>query len=342
MKKIRVAVVGAAGYAGEELLRILLHHENVEITAITSRKYDGEKVEKVFPRFAGSGLKFVAPDAAELAKQCDAAFLALPHGLAAEYAIPLVNAGIRVIDISADFRLRSTAKYAEYYGAEHPEPQLLKTAVYGQPERYRKEIKDAKLVACAGCYVTSIILAAAPLLAAGAVKNENIVACCMSGVTGAGRKVDLDYIFPECNESLKAYKVWGHRHLPEMEQELAAAAGVDEIKMNFVPHLVPVNRGINSTILFDAAPGCTLDKIAEIYAKAYDNERFVRVLPVGKCSDTKYVTMTNSCEIGFNLDPHTNKVIVTSVIDNLTKGASGQAVQCMNIMFDLSEDSGLY
>ncbi|MEA4862738.1 MAG: N-acetyl-gamma-glutamyl-phosphate reductase [Victivallaceae bacterium] len=341
MAKIRVAVVGAAGYAGEELLRILLRHPGVEITAITSRKNAGQGVDTVFPRFAGSGLTFVEPDAENLAKLCDAAFLALPHGLATEYAIPLLKLGVRVIDISADFRLRSTAKYEEYYGQPHPAPELLKEAVYGQPERYREQLKGANLVACAGCYVTSIILGSCPLLEAGLVKTTGIVASSMSGVTGAGRKVDLAYIFPECNESLKAYKVWGHRHLPEMEQELACAAGVPELKMSFIPHLVPVNRGINSTIIFDAEPGCTLDKVGEAFHHAYDGEQFVQVLPAKSCSDTKYVTMTNMCQIGYNLDPHTGKVIVTSVIDNLTKGASGQAVQCMNIMFGFSENAGL-
>ncbi|MDD4816780.1 MAG: N-acetyl-gamma-glutamyl-phosphate reductase [Victivallaceae bacterium] len=341
MEKIRVGVVGAAGYAGEELLRLLLRHPNVQITAITSRKNAGDGVENVFPRFTGAGLTFVEPNAAELAKVCDVAFLALPHGLATEYAIPLLGYGVKVVDISADFRLRSTAKYKEYYGQEHPAPELLKEAVYGQPERYREQLKTARLVACAGCYVTSVILGSCPLLEAGLVKTTGIIASSMSGVTGAGRKVDLAYIFPECNESMKAYKVFGHRHLPEMEQELACAAHVDEIKMNFIPHLVPVNRGINSTIIFDAAEGCDLDKIEAAFHRAYDGEQFVRVLARGKCSDTKYVTMTNCCEIGFNLDPHTNKVIVTSVIDNLTKGASGQAVQCMNIMCGLPESAGL-
>ncbi len=341
MSKIRVAVVGAAGYAGEELLRVLLRHNNVEITAITSRKSAGEAVETVFPRFTGSGLVFCEPNAAKLAEICDVAFLALPHGLATEYAIPLLNYGVKVIDISADFRLRDTAKYQEYYGAEHPAPELLKEAVYGQPERYREELKSARLVACAGCYVTSVILAACPLLSAKLVKPTNIIASCMSGVTGAGRKVDLAYIFPECNESLKAYKPYGHRHLPEMEQELAIAANVDEVKMSFIPHLVPVNRGINSTLILDATDDCTIEKLEQAFEAAYGDEQFVRVLPAGRCADTKYVTMSNFCEIGYTYDKHANKVIVTSVIDNLTKGASGQAVQCLNIMFGLPEYEGL-
>ncbi len=338
---IRAAVVGAAGYAGEELLRILSRHRQCEITAITSRKYAGQPVSDVFPRFTASGLTFCAPEVKELAKLADVVFLALPHGLAAEYAVPLLEAGAKVIDISADFRLRSTEKYKEYYGEDHPAPALLKQAVYGLPERYRDAIKKADLVACPGCYPTSSILPTAPLLAAGLVSSEGVAVVSMSGVTGAGRKVDVDYIFPECNESLRAYKVYGHRHLPEIEQEMAAAAGVKDMAINFIPHLVPVNRGINSTILLNPLPGCTMERIGEVYETAYGKEQFVRVLPAKRCSDTKYVTMTNTCEIGYNLDPHTNKVILTSVIDNLTKGASGQAVQCMNIRFGFDEAEGL-
>lgn len=341
MSKVKVAIFGAAGYAGEELLRILTRHRQCEIVAITSRKNAGQPISTVFPRFTNSGLTFVMPDAASLKGKCDAAILALPHGLATEFAIPLLEQGIKVFDISADFRLKSPEKYKEYYGEEHPAKELLAKAVYGLPERYRDQIAKADLVACPGCYPTSSILPTAPLLAAGLVSTKNIAVVSCSGVTGAGRKVDLAYIFPECNESVKAYKVYGHRHLPEIEQEMAAAAKVDDMAINFIPHLVPTNRGINSTILLDAMPGCTMEKIAQVYEEAYGKEQFVRVLPAGRTSDTKYVTMTNTCEIGFNLDPHTNKVILTSCIDNLTKGASGQAVQCMNIRFGIDEAEGL-
>ena len=341
MNKVRVAVFGASGYAGEELLRILLRHPNVEITAITSRKNAGEPVSTVFPRYTGSGLTFVAPETEKIAANCDAAILALPHGLAAEFALPLLKAGVKVFDISADFRLKSLAKYLEYYKTEHPAPELLKTAVYGLPERYREDIKTADLIACPGCYPTSSILPTAPLLAAALVSTKNIIVSSCSGVTGAGRKVDLPYIYPECNESLRAYGVVGHRHTPEIEQEMAFAAGVDELSINFIPHLAPMSRGINSTIIMEAMPGCTLEKIAAAYEAAYANEQFVRVLPAKRTSDTKYVFMTNCCEIGFNLDPRTNKVILTSCIDNLTKGASGQAVQCLNIRFGLDEAAGL-
>ena len=341
MKKVRIAVFGASGYAGEELLRILLRHPNAEITAVTSRKNAGEPVSNVFPRYTGLKLDFCAPDVAEIVKKCDAAILALPHGLAAEYAAPLLAAGIKVFDISADFRLRSTAKYKEYYKVDHPAPELLSKAVYGLPERYREQLRTADLVACAGCYPTSIILPSTAILAAGIASAKGIVAASCSGVSGAGRKVDLPYIFPECNENVKAYGVVAHRHLPEIEQELAVAAGVDEIAMNFIPHLVPMNRGINSTILLNARPGCTVEKIGEVYEKAYGKEQFVRVLPFGRLADTKYVAMTNCCEIGYALDEHTGRIIITSCIDNLTKGAAGQAIQCMNIRFGIDEAEGL-
>ncbi len=341
MNKIKVGVVGASGYSGEELIRLLFGHENCEVKIITSRQYAGDKIGSVFPRFMEKEIKFSTPNVAEIAEKCDVAFLALPHGLAAEFAEPLVKSGIVVIDISADFRLRNLDKYKEYYSVEHPAKDLLKQAVYGLPEHYRNEIKNAKLIAMAGCYPTSIMLPSIPLLKAGIVSSDGIIASSMSGVSGAGRKVDLPFIYPECNESVRAYATTGHRHLPEIEQELAKAANIDEITINFVPHLVPINRGINSTIFFNAKDDCSVEKLINVLNDAYDNEPFVRVLPKGKVSDTKHVTMTNICEISCSFDKRTNKVIITSVIDNLTKGASGQAIQAMNIIFDIDETKGL-
>lgn len=341
MAEIRAAVIGASGYSGEELIRLLLRHPSVDLRVITSRKEAGKKISEIFPRFADSSLSFSVPDVPEIAKTCEVAFLALPHGLAAEFAIPLIDAGVKVIDISADFRIRSTEKYKEYYGADHPSPELLKKAVYGLPERYRDQIRNADLIACPGCYPTSVILPTAPLLAAGLVSTENIIVSSDSGVSGAGRKVDLPYIFPECNESVRAYGVVRHRHLPEIEQELAVAAKIGSLAMNFIPHLVPVNRGIFSTIILRPTSAFSPEAAAEAYAKAYGTEHFVRVLPSGKLPDTKNVTLTNSCEIGYVFDEHTGNLIVCSVIDNLTKGASGQAVQNMNIRFGLDETSGL-
>jgi len=339
--KIKAAIVGASGYSGEELIRLISKHPDYQITVITSRKNAMAPVGDVFPRFASSGLFFSDPDIKQIVSSSDVAFLALPHGLAAEFAIPLLEAGLKVLDISADFRLKSVAKYIEYYKAEHPAPALLEKAVYGLPERYRGKIRSASLIACAGCYPTSCILATAPLLAAGLASPTGIVISSASGVTGAGRKVELPYIFPECNESFRAYSPVGHRHTPEIEQELAAAAGLPEITLNFIPHLAPMNRGINTTVILDRTAKTSVESVAAAYEAAYKDEPFVRVLPHGKCSDTKNVTMSNICEIGFTVDPRTSKVIVTSAIDNLTKGASGQALQCANIMFGLDETSGL-
>ncbi len=341
MDKVRVAIVGAAGYAGEELLRLLSRHPYADIRVITSRQNAGKDIAEIFPRLAGTGLHFSMPDVEAIKSGCDAAFLALPHGLAHEFAEPFINAGLTVIDISADFRLRSLDQYKKYYKIDHPAPGLLSSAVYGLPERYREQIRNAKLIACPGCYVTSILLPTTAILAARLASPESIVACSMSGVTGAGRKVDLPYIFPECNESVRAYGVSGHRHLPEIEQELAVAAGLPSLNMNFIPHLVPTNRGIQSTIILDAAEGCTEEAVADAFAKAYGNERFVRVLPAGKLPDTKHVTLTNCCEIGFKLDSHTGKLLLFSCIDNLTKGASGQAVQNFNIRFGFPEETAL-
>jgi len=340
MDKIKIAVFGASGYSGEELLRILLRHPQAEIVAVTSRQYAGQPLATVFPRFAESALTFVAPEVAAIAALADVAFLSLPHGLAGEYAGPLVRAGVRVIDISADFRLRDPAVYQRYYKEAHPCPELLPQAVYGLPERYRAALPGASLIACAGCYPTSIIIPVSALLAAGVVEPAGIVASSMSGVSGAGRKVDLPYIFPECNESIRPYGVVGHRHLPEIEQELSVAAGA-AVRMNFLPHLVPLNRGIHSTIVLQAKPGMGAAEALAAWRSAYGDEPFVRLLAVNQLADSKHVAYSNRIELGVAFDEHTGKLIVSSAIDNLTKGAAGQAVQCMNIALGLDESAGL-
>lgn len=341
MKQIKAAVVGASGYSGEELLRILTRHGAVDITCVTSRQYAGQTVGTVFPRFADLDLHFSAPEIESVAASADVAFLALPHGLAAEFALPLLESGVKVVDISADFRLRDAAVYETYYGKPHPAPEMLAQAVYGLPERNREQLRSASLVACPGCYPTSVIVPTAPLLAEGLIQAEGLAVCSMSGVTGAGRKVDLPYIFPECNESVRPYGIVGHRHLPEIEQELSGAAGATVV-MNFIPHLVPVNRGIHSTIIATAGKSVACaEQVVEAWNRVYGAERFVRVLPCGKLADTKNVTWTNTVEIGCAHDSRTGRVILSSAIDNLTKGASGQAVQCMNLMFGLDETMGL-
>jgi len=341
MSRVKVAIIGASGYSGEELVRLLLGHPQVEITCVTSRQYAGQPLGAAFPRYMEDPLRFSAPDAAAVAQVAEVAFLALPHGVAAEFAIPLLEKGLRVIDISADFRLRDAAVYERYYGAPHPAPGLLAQAVYGLPERYRERLRNARLVACPGCYPTSIILPTSAVLAAGLASPTGIVAASLSGVSGAGRKVDLEYLFPECNESIRPYKVTGHRHLPEIEQELALAAGVKSLAMSFLPHLIPVNRGIHSTILLEMTPGVPLERVEQALHTAYDAEPFVRVLPRGALADTKHVTMTNMCEMGCTVDGRTGRIILSSAIDNLTKGASGQAVQCLNLACGLEEGMGL-
>ncbi len=341
MQKARVAILGASGYSGEELLRLLLRHPRVAVTAVTSRQYAGQPLETVFPRFAGTDLSFVEPVVEQLAGQAEVAFLALPHGLAHEFSLPLLAKGLKVIDISADFRIRNPAVYQAAYGVAHPAPELLAEAVYGLPERYADKIAAARLIACPGCYPTSILLPSLPLLAAGLVARDGIIAASMSGVSGAGRKVELAYIFPECNESLRPYAVVGHRHVPEIEQELAIAAGAPELRISFIPHLVPVNRGIHSSLIFNAESGTDGKKALECLCAAYAGKPFVRVLGAGKLADTKHIVGTNICEIGCAYDPRLHRLIVSSAIDNLTKGAAGQAVQCLNIMLGFPETAGL-
>ncbi len=350
MKKI--AIIGASGYSGEELVRLLLNHPHAELTAVTSRQNAGQTLAQVFPKFAShpksKSLRFTQPDAGVLAKQADVVFLALPHGVAAEYAAPLLEAGCAVIDLSADFRVKSAAVYQEFYAHAHPAPELLGKSVYGLPEIYREQIKGASLVASPGCYPTSILLPVIPLLRAGLVKPAGIIADSLSGVSGAGRKVEPDYLFVECNESVRPYSVPKHRHLSEIEQELSLAAGVP-VTLQFTPHLIPVNRGILTTLYlaptehFIDAPGAAqlAEKIAACYAKVYGAEPFVRLLDGKAFPDTKNVVGTNVIEIAWRLDPRTGRLIVMSAEDNLVKGASGQAVQSMNIVCGFPETAGL-
>lgn len=341
MKKINVAVIGASGYSGEELLRLLLRHPMVNVTCITSRQYANQHISAVFPRFAEADVCFSEPNVETITKECDVAFLALPHGLATEFALPLLKGGVKVIDISADFRLKSPEKYKTYYKEDHPAPELLKDVIYGMPERYREHIPGADLIACPGCYPTSIILPVSAMLSADLIETDSICSVSLSGVSGAGRKAAIPFIFAECNESIRPYAMTGHRHIPEIEQELANAAGVDSITISFIPHLMPITRGIHSTITADLKPGVNADDIKKAFDAAYKNERFVRLLPAGTPADTKHVTMTNMCEIGFVIDERTNRLIISSAIDNLTKGASGQAIQNMNLMLGFEETCGL-
>jgi N-acetyl-gamma-glutamyl-phosphate reductase len=347
MKK--VAIVGASGYSGEELVRLLLSHPHAELCAVTSRQYAGQTLAQVFPKFAhhprAKELHFSEPKADLLAKQAEIVFLALPHGVAAEYAVPLLQQGCQVIDLSADFRVKSAAVYKDFYAHDHPAPELLAQAVYGLPEVYRAEIKQASLVASPGCYPTSILLPTIPLLKAGLIEPNYIIADSLSGVSGAGRKAELDYLFVECNESVRPYGLPKHRHLSEIEQELSLAAGT-QIIIQFTPHLIPVNRGILTTLYLaprkgPQGPAELGESISACYRAAYGDEPFVRLLQGKALPDTKNVVGTNVIEIAWRLDPRTGRLVVMSAEDNLVKGASGQAVQSMNLMCGWPETAGL-
>jgi N-acetyl-gamma-glutamyl-phosphate reductase len=348
----KVAIVGASGYSGEELVRLLLSHPHVELTAVTSRQYAGQSLAQVFPKFANhpraKELRFSEPKAELLAKQAQIIFLALPHGVAAEFAVPLLQLGCQVIDLSADFRLKSAAVYKDFYAHDHPAPDLLAQAVYGLPEIHRAEITNASLIASPGCYPTSVLLPTIPLLKAGLIKPTGIIADSLSGVSGAGRKVEQEFLFVECNESMRPYGIPKHRHLSEIEQELSLAAGT-EVTIQFTPHLIPINRGILTTLYlapaahFGDGSGMKAlgEKLSACYQQAYGNEPFIRLLEGKSLPDTKNVVGTNVIEIAWRLDPRTGRLIVMSAEDNLVKGASGQAVQCLNIMCGFPETAGL-
>jgi N-acetyl-gamma-glutamyl-phosphate reductase len=344
MNRIKTAIVGASGYSGMELLRLLLGHPGVELVAVTSRQEAGRALGAVFPRFhkaPGAELTFVEPDPDLIAASgAEAAFLALPHGVAAEIARALLERGLKVLDLSADFRLRDPAVYQEFYGHAHPAPDLLESAVYGLPEVRADEIRAARLIASPGCYPTSILLPLLPLLRADLIDPTTIVANSMSGVSGAGRKPDLPLLFCECNESVRAYGVPKHRHLSEIEQELAIAAG-QPVTVTFIPHLIPVNAGIATTTTARLKPGVSAEAVGAALEEAYSGESFVRLLGRGACADTKNVTRTNFIDIGWQHDPRTGRVILMSAEDNLGKGAGGQAVQSFNLMFGFSPTDGL-
>jgi N-acetyl-gamma-glutamyl-phosphate reductase len=352
MKSKKAAIVGASGYSGEVLVQLLLNHPHAELVAVTSRQNAGQTLAQVFPKFAShpksKSLRFSEPNVEVLAKQADIIFLALPHGVAAEYAAPLLNAGAIVIDLSADFRLKSADLYKEFYAHDHPAPDLLKKSIYGLPEIYRDEIKKALLIASPGCYPTGILLPLIPLLKAGLIKSTGIIADSLSGVSGAGRKAETDYLFCECNESVRPYGVPKHRHLSEIEEQLSLAAKT-QVTIQFTPHLIPVNRGILTTLYlapekhFSSAVEMNSlnENISACYTKAYGHEPFVRLLAGKSLPDTKNVVGTNVIEIAWRLDPRTGRLIVMSAEDNLVKGASGQAIQSMNIICEWPETAGL-
>lgn len=337
---LRVAVIGASGYTGQELIRLLLRHPGVEITALTSRRFAGIKVSECFPVFAGEmELEFIHPSIETTCDLSDFVFSALPHKVAMDIVPKILERGRKVVDLSADFRFNDSAAYEKWY-CEHTSPNLLNESVYGLPELYRDKIKKATLIANPGCYPTSIILGLAPLLKNKMIELNSIIVDSKSGVSGAGRTVAIEYLFCEVDQGLKAYKIGQHRHTPEIEQELSLLAG-EEVIISFTPHLIPVNRGLLSTIYSKAVKDISISELIGIYTDFYREERFVRIYPEGSFPDISYVKGTNFCDIGIQFDPRTKRIIVISTIDNLVKGASGQAVQNLNILCGFPEDSGI-
>lgn len=335
---IRAGIVGGTGYTGVELLRILALHPHTNIRVVTSRGDAGMRVDAIYPSLRGfCDARFTVPDVDALA-QCDVVFFATPNGTAMQSAEALLARGVKVIDLSADFRLQNAAEWSRWYGMEHTCPELLQEAVYGLPEVNREAIRQARLVACPGCYPTAVQLGFLPLLEDALIDGQNLIADVKSGVSGAGRKAELATLMSETGESFKAYGVPGHRHLPEIRQGLAKVAGMP-VGLTFVPHLTPMIRGIHAT-LYARLNGDAGD-LQVLYERRYANEGFVDVLPQGAHADTRSVRGSNHCQIAVHRPQDGDTVVVLSVIDNLVKGASGQAVQAMNLMFGLTETCGL-
>lgn len=336
---IQAGIIGATGYAGVELVRILLRHPQVQLAAVSSVSFEGKALEEVYPNLLGlCGLTCVSAE--EAVEKSDVIFAALPHGLSQETAAACAAAGKKFIDLGADFRLDDPEDYRQWYGCEVLYPELHERAVYGLPELFREDVKKTDIIGNPGCYPTSVALGLAPALRAGLIEARGIVVDAKSGTTGAGRKPAQNTHFPDCNEAFSAYKVASHRHTPEIEQTLSTLAG-EKATITFVPHLLPVNRGILSTIYARMKPGVTLEQVRAAYEQAYAGEYFVRVMPEGAAVNISHVRCSNFCDIQLYADAHTGLLIVTSVIDNMVKGAAGQAVQNMNLLFGLEETAGL-
>lgn len=337
---IKVGIVGATGYTGVELLRLLAPRQDVSLEVITSRELQGTLVADLFPNLRGFvDLEFTAPDS-EALFECDVVFYATPHAVAMKTVPALLKRGVRVIDLSADFRLQDIPLWEKWYKVTHESPEYIAQAVYGLPEVNRSKIVDAQLLAVPGCYPTAIQLGFLPLLDAGMVDTNLLIADAKSGVSGAGRKAAVGSLLTEASESFSAYGVSGHRHLPEISQGLSAFAG-KAVQLTFVPHLTPMIRGIHATLYAPLKAGQDAAGLQQLFESRYKDEPFVDVLPAGHYPATRNVRGSNRCQIGVCYLPANNMVVVLSVIDNLVKGASGQAVQNMNIMFGLNESEGL-
>lgn len=337
---IRVGILGATGYAGSELVRLLCQHDGAELTMLTSKSYEGQKMSEIYPALRGvCDLVLEAPTPEVVAEKCDLVFTALPHGASKEIIPRLYELGLKIIDLSGDYRYNDQAVYELWYKQPHSSPELLKESVYGLPELHRDEIKKARLIGNPGCYTTCSILGLAPLLAAKLVDEKNIIIDAKSGVSGAGRGLGIDYHFCECTENMKAYKVATHRHTSEIEQELSIVAE-NEIALSFTPHLVPMKRGIFATMYANLKTKKTKEELITLYKDYYAGEHFVRIYEDG-LPESNHVAGSNFVDIGITVDDRLGRVIVVSTIDNLIKGAAGQAVQNMNLLCGYPETKGL-
>ncbi|WRS26533.1 N-acetyl-gamma-glutamyl-phosphate reductase [Oscillospiraceae bacterium MB08-C2-2] len=339
MKKIQAGIIGATGYAGLEIARILATHPAAELAAVSSVSFTGQALSQVYPSMAGIVDDLLCTDE-QAVERSEVIFASLPHGLSEKLARLCFDAGKLFIDMGADFRLHRSEDYLKWYGGQFDDYELHQAAVYAIPELFREQIKGAKIIANPGCYPTSVALGLAPLLKTGAIETSGIVIDSKSGVTGAGRGLTQNTHYPDCNEAFSAYKVASHRHTPEIEQTLSALGG-KPASITFVPHLLPINRGILSTMYLTLTGGPSGQELHELYTSFYQSEKFVRIMPLGESANLRNVKLSNYCDISLHPDPRTGRLVVVSVIDNMMKGAAGQAVQNMNLVCGLPEDTGL-
>lgn len=339
MEKVKAGVIGATGYAGLEVVRLLLSHPNVTVAAVSSVSFAGQDIVEIYPQLAGQFHQILTSDH-QVIDACDVVFGCLPHGLSEPIARKCVDAGKLFIDLGADFRLKQESDYQTWYGGTYTQPDLHQRAVYCIPELHRSLMKNVELIANPGCYVTCVCLGLAPLMNGGKVDLDSVVLDCKSGATGAGRGLSLNTHFTECNEAFAPYKIASHRHTPEIEQVLGELAG-RPLKVTFVPHLLPINRGILATMYLKLNDNVCEETIQSVYESFYRGERFVTVLEKGAVANVKHVTYSNNCHISLHYDSRTHRIIVISAIDNMVKGAAGQAIQNMNLALGLSESAGL-
>lgn len=336
---LKIGIIGATGYVGIELLRLLLNHPKVKVEAISSSSFKGEEISSVYKSFFNK-TDLICEDKDEVIEKCDVIFTALPHGLSEEIADAAIKKNKIVIDLGADFRLDDEATYTEWYEKSFINKDLHNLSVYGLPEINRSKIKECKIIANPGCYPTSIELGLLPLLNKSLINTKNIICDSKSGITGAGRGLSLKTHYPEANETFCAYGIGSHRHSPEIEQVLSYIAKED-VEVTFTPHLLPINRGILSTIYCELKDNLTLEEVHSLYTKHYENEPFVQVLPLGQTAEIKNVKYTNNCHISLHQNYRKDKLIIVSSIDNMIKGAAGQAIQNLNIILEIDETTGL-